>query len=464
MLKNVNLVLFSDPSVQYEQLNCVGLNYDMDTLVATLTVKLPYGYSGNLCTTGSYEYVAFWAYVYDQIEQMCYWKYLGTAKVNVHDIKSVPKQGLQYAVCLPVDLSSYKDVCSNPQILKIRGILSWQKPPPTNDPNHDPVWGNVIEKKIQLKPLHDPPVAGDQVPFISTVGGIVVENISGNPHTAVTSSIGDGYANGTSVLGGYVALESPFGGIIGIGGHISNPPDEPESYEKLRYKVEYRKDLSSWHQIVDDFDIWITTETASIFIMEKQTQKADDQGYFTYEEDLDGPTRRYVEGDVLAQWRTQGKDDGLYEIRVLLYKPGANFPGAPLDHMPSNVVKVMVDNTIPDAKIFLDAGSCKEFIVGDTITGWFKAKDDHFEKYTLKVEPAVAVPPKVSPKKEEYPMLTAPGHEHESLTLTTTSSTTPCGYVIHLEVWDRTIRNNSGHGNYNDFTVGLCLVEKKDTQ
>ena len=89
LIEDVNVVLAENPNTKYEQLHCVGLNYDLDTLVATLTVKKSCGYSGNLCTQGSYEYVAFWAYVWDQIEQMCIWRYLGTSSVNVHGISHI---------------------------------------------------------------------------------------------------------------------------------------------------------------------------------------------------------------------------------------------------------------------------------------------------------------------------------------------------------------------------------------
>ena len=128
IVENIDFILAEKPNTKYEELHCVGLNYDLDQLVATLTVKLPCGYSGDLCAKGSYEYVAFWAYVWDNIEQNCHWKYLGTSSVNVHDIKNIPPEGLQYAVFLPVDLSGYKDKCSKPKIIKIRAILSWQSP------------------------------------------------------------------------------------------------------------------------------------------------------------------------------------------------------------------------------------------------------------------------------------------------------------------------------------------------
>jgi len=467
LIENVNVVLAEKPNIKYEELHCVGLNYDLDTLVATLTVKRSCGYSGNLCTQGSYEYVAFWAYVYDQIEQMCAWKYLGTSSVNVHDIEPLPAGGLQYAVYLRVDLSNYKDTCGNPKILKIRAILSWENKPPTNDPNYNPVWGNTVDKLIQIKAVKTPILPGEQVPFISTVGGMAIENISGNPDTAIASTIGDGYATGSSVLGGYPALESPFGGVIAIGGYISNPPDEPEEFEKLRYKVQFRKQgATNWQDITNDFKIWISTWNGVSWSMSKTTQVATD-GYYKYEEDLTTPVQRFVEGDVLAVLHTPLPDgDGLYEIRVLLYKSGVLYEtGVPPDHVSSNVVKIMIDNTHPEAEVFLDAGACTKFTVGEIIKGHFKATDDHIDHYSLVVEPTVPVAPTIDPTGEKYPLLPAPGKLSGSpFELTTTPATTPCGYVIHLHVWDRTIKNNSRPGNRWDATVGLCLLEETETK
>jgi hypothetical protein len=279
LIKDVNIVLAENPNTKYEELYCVGLNYDLDTLVATLTVKRSCGYSGNLCTQGSYEYVAFWAYVWDQIEQMCIWRYLGTSSVNVHDIDAIPAGGLQYAAFLPVDLSGYKDTYGKPKIIKIRAILSWNNKPPTNDPNYKPVWGNTIEKRIQIKPATsiEP---GEQVPFISVVGGMAISSISWNPDTVVPSTIGDGYANGVSVLGGYSALESPFGGVIAICGHISNPPDDPIPSAKLRYKVQFRKKgTTNWQTITNNFKIWISTWNGVFWSMDSKTQVATGDYY-----------------------------------------------------------------------------------------------------------------------------------------------------------------------------------------
>ncbi|VVB88799.1 Uncharacterised protein [uncultured archaeon] len=461
IVENIGPILAEKPSTRYEQLHCVGLNYDTDTLEATLTVKQPYGYNGSLCTKGSYEYVGFWAYIWDQIEQMCHWKYLGLSSVNVHDIKNIPPEGLQYAVFLPVDLSGLKDKCSKPKIIKIRAILSWQTPPAPNDPNHSPVWGNKVDALIQIKPgISIGP--GEQISFISVVGGMAVNKISGNSETTIPSSIGDGYANGVN------ALESPFGGVVSICGHISNPPNDPVDADKLKYKVQYKKSGDTWQDITNKFRIYISTWNGINWSQSPKDQVAVG-GYYKYEEDLTPPVQRFVDasdysgGSVLSDWHTPVPEgDGLYEVRVLLFKPGAPpAPDVPADHISSNVVKVMIDNTRPQAEISLDAGPCTKYKVGDTITGKFTATDVHIWQYSLAVEPSVPVPPAISPAGETYPALPVPGRTDEVFELVTASDTTPCGYVIHLYVWDRTIVNNYMQGNQKGATVGFCLLKQE---
>jgi len=460
IIKNIGAILAEKPNTRYEELHCVGLNYDLDTLVATLTMKLPYGYSGDLCKKGSYEFVAFWAYVWDQIEQMCHWKYLGTSSVNVHDIKNIPAGGLQYAVYLPVDLSSFRDKCSKPKVIKIRAILSWQSPPPSNNPNYNPVWGNKVDALIQIKP-GTPVTPGEQIPAIMVVGGMAINKISGNSETTIPSTIGDGYANGVN------ALESPFGGVVSICGHISNPPNDPIDADKLKYKVQYKKSGDpTWHDITNKFKIYISTWNGINWSQSSKDQIAVG-GYYKYEEDFTPPVQRFVDasdysgGSVLADWHTPVPEgDGLYEIRVLIFKLGAPpAPGVPADHVSSNVVKVMIDNTQPNAEISLDAGACTKFKVGDIITGKFTATDIHIWQYSLGIEPAVPNPPTISPGGETYPLLPVPGRTNEPFTLTTTNATTPCGYVIRLHVWDRTIVNNHMQGNQKGATVGFCLLE-----
>ena len=64
----------------FEQLTCAGYNPQTRELEGVIQVKENSGYSGSLCTAGSTEYVAFYAF-FDGI-----WNALGTAQVQVHDL------------------------------------------------------------------------------------------------------------------------------------------------------------------------------------------------------------------------------------------------------------------------------------------------------------------------------------------------------------------------------------------
>lgn len=455
MIENITAVLAEKPNSKYEELCCLGLNYDMENLVAILTVKLPYGYCGSLCTKGSNEYVGFWVNIWDQIEQMCCWKYLGTSLVNVHDIASIPAEGLQYAVSLPVDFSSYRDVCSNPKVLKVRAILSWQTPPTPNDPNYNPVWGNKVDALIQLKP-GEAVKPGEQKPSLWSIGGMAIESISGNTFTVVSSTLGDGFANGPSVGYGYSALESPFGGTIAISGSISNPPNNPTEAEKLRYKVQYRNyGTSVWHDITNGFKLWLRIDGVPSGLIDQTT---DSEGYFKYQKDLKTPTIVEAQDDILAIWSTPVADgDGLYEVKILLRQGD---PGNGYYDVPSAVVKVMIDNTIPKpVEITLDAGPCERFTPGSKVSGKFKAVDQHFWRYGFSVSPD-ASPVSHTPFETIYPLLPAPGVLNGTFELDT-SGMKPCGYVIYLHVWDRAIVNNHVQGNQNSTSVGFCLLKKE---
>ena len=462
--ESVAAVLKAKPSTRYEELKCIGLNYDLDQLAATLTVKLPVGYNGDLCTEGSNEYVAFWLYVHDEIEQLCTWKYMGTASVNVHDIKPIPIGGLQYAVYLPVDLSCLKRKCSKPRVVRVRAVLSWNVKPDPAEPEQLPVWGNRIEAVLQLKP-GEAVRPGERRPFLWSVGNMAVECIAGNPHTQLTSSIGDGYANGVSVGGGFTATESPFGGVIAISGKITHPPNNPAPGDKLKYKVQYKKNGGSWQEIRDDFRIWLRSNGVPSGHLD---QSADSSGYFFYQVDdglTSSPPLVEVQDNILAIWQTPvAGGDGLYRLRVLLYSPGAPAQlDVPADHQASGEVKIMVDNTAPRAAITLDMGACQKFTVGDSISGKFTATDSHIWQYSIGVLPSsVAHPPTIAPSQSQYPILSAPGLTDATFKVTTTADTIPCGYVLRLWVVDRAIVNNSFPGNRAPADVGFCLLESEE--
>jgi hypothetical protein len=72
--------------VSYEQIESVGFDYNLEQFIASIRIKRPAGYSGDLCTAGSLEYVSFWA----DWNNDCNWHYVGATTVNVHDINDIP--------------------------------------------------------------------------------------------------------------------------------------------------------------------------------------------------------------------------------------------------------------------------------------------------------------------------------------------------------------------------------------
>jgi hypothetical protein len=495
LLADINAVILEKPNTKFEQLTCVGLNSDLNMLVATLTMKLSSGYSGNLCTAGSREYVAFWAYMYDQIEGVCIWQYLGTSSVNVYDVKNTT--GLEYAVTLPYDFSNYQDKCGKPKILKIRAILSWQTPPPTNNWSYNPIWGNIVDSVIQLKPTLVP-TGGLNIPFISAVGGMAVENISGNPQTVISSALGAGFANGPSILGGFNAIDSPFGGSIAICGHISNPPNNPQLGAKLKYKVQCRKiGEPNWTDISNPFWIWISKWDGVAWTMIVQKQIATN-GYYEYQEDFLMPDQSFVEGNVLSQLYTPISDgDGLYEIRLLVLDATAPvIIGVPIGHRSSNVVKIEIDNTPMKAELTIDLVSDEDFIdkqgavttspmgecgtntVGKYIIGRFSVRDvgvtPNFNYYGFDLLPAkiknVSTPQnfKHLPIATSYPVVPTSGiilpppspltkPLPDGVWQLDTHYLPPCGYVVRISGKDRTIVNSGSIGWYFEETAGFCL-------
>jgi hypothetical protein len=137
-------------NTKYEELTGVAYSPERKQLEAPVAVKLPYGYSGGLCQQGSREYVRFY------VDSGSGWTDVGVVSFSVHDIPASddcadkPIHPLMYTARL--DYSPRRRSCKNPQVPRVRAILSWTKEPPENDPGHTPVWGNVTECHIQIAP------------------------------------------------------------------------------------------------------------------------------------------------------------------------------------------------------------------------------------------------------------------------------------------------------------------------
>ncbi|MBN2001451.1 hypothetical protein JW935_28155 [candidate division KSB1 bacterium] len=137
-------------NTKYEELTCVGLYPEDDVLEAVIQIKLPYGFKGSLCSAGSHEYVAFYI---DYNDGNGFMSVGSAADVNVHDLAFVNNEKLFYAVRKPFT-PLQRTVCDSPQVVKVRAILSWEHIP--TGPSYHPVWGNVEDRWVQIKPKKVP--------------------------------------------------------------------------------------------------------------------------------------------------------------------------------------------------------------------------------------------------------------------------------------------------------------------
>src|SRR5262249_41539292 len=129
----------------YEELVCLGLDSPYDRLEGVIRIKKETGYSGDICSAGSTEFVRF----YVDLHNDGVFHDVGMSTVQVHDIPG-PKP-LCYAV--RHDFSSIKKFCVFENVVKVRAILSWNVPPPPNNPNFNPVWGNRVDVRVQIQPF-----------------------------------------------------------------------------------------------------------------------------------------------------------------------------------------------------------------------------------------------------------------------------------------------------------------------
>lgn len=456
----IGTLLQTDGDTRYEELKCVGLNPDLDTLVGVLTVKLPNGYSGDLCSAGSQEYVAFWVDWGDGAG----WTYVGTTSVNVHDISSIPPEGLQYSVFLPVDLTCRHQPCQKgAKTAKVRAILSWEVPPPPANPNYVPTWGNREETLIHIKPgpICDP---DDHTPYMDTVGNVAVCDI--NQAT--------GLATGSGIIAAFTANESPFGGSVTITGFILNPPNVMAGAAPFKYKVSVRElPGGSWQPLSNDFKITVTEQFgAGSPVQYNDTQSIDPaDGYYIYREQLYPNAWRLVAGRVLAKWVTGAPMIGLWEIKLEAKLPdGTILPVGVIscpDGSTRSAVKVRLDEVAPTANIQITGFSrgggpvqpaveCSTFQVDDVIYGTYVVSDQHFNRLTLTVEPTgPASGATISPPSKAYPIVPTTG-EMGTWSLDT-SGMQPCGYIVRLWVEDRTIVNSGFIGWENHDSIGFCL-------
>jgi hypothetical protein len=408
--------------IDYEELYCLGLDYSNEYLVATFRIKLPYGYSGDLCQAGSTEYVAFWS---DWDSDACTLSYLGTAQVQVHDIPSIPKDGLSYSAVIAVDLRAVVRSCESPNIAHVRAVLSWNSPPSTTDPTLVPIYGNVIDCHVQI-----PPGVPNTGLSIYAIGGVNVDNID-------TASGGSGLTvpNKVSLEGQGLGPNSrPFGGEIRVKGY---PPVDPQNVQ-YRIRVRQHPNQGTETFIINQFDVSDFNGNTVHQVPDVAT------GYVQYL-GLDVNPEK-----ILAKWETSM--DGPWDIRLESMTFGVPEPPGPW-------YRIELKNSTPTATIIRTSpSSCEDIVPGTDVSGVFSAYGPYFSRWSLSLSPSGSTPLPV-------PFLATTSEAFSNGWCLDTTHLTACGYTVYLDVFDLSIIDSDpAIPHYSQATTVFCLKPSTNQQ
>ncbi|MCU7924103.1 MAG: hypothetical protein KZQ88_15545 [Candidatus Thiodiazotropha sp. (ex Dulcina madagascariensis)] len=463
----VGMLADESANTSYEELVCAGLNTATDTLGAVIHVKKSSGYSGGLCDSGSREHVAFWA---DWNNDGNYDDYLGTASVEVHDLDKIPAQGVYYSVLLPLNLGDKVKQCADPNVARIRAVLSWSVPPSSSDPDHLNTWGNRLDRLVRIR--HGAGPGQGLYDLIYHVGGVPIDNI--DPLTYLANPSG-GVLNCANCA--QPAMDRPFGGRVHINGRIYNT-GLPGT---VHYQVQYAPAGTG---------IWLpVTNSASYRLAHPnpldplhpvdEVMVNSPDGWFPYQENPLASPPILEERARLATWST-GALNGAFDLR-LAYT--TDYPGLnPANIRYSDVVSVIIDNdgfsVSPDANvavdvgydldIVIDGGDCHHYLQGDVIQGHLRAKDSHFWKWTLNLQPSTHTHGlQASPHCRSYGSLADDGDDNAAWQLHTEQGSVaidPCGYTLTLRAYDRAIIDSNGAVVHEaSKAVGFCVEGSDDS-
>jgi len=456
----------SHDSTQYEEVTCVGYRPEDDNVGAVVTVKLPNGYSGSLCDIGSIEYVAFW------LDAGSGFNYLGTTGVEVHDLSVIPPGGVQYAVSMPVDVTSWLQACElGAKTATLRAVLSWSTPPSTTDPDDPPYWGNIEECNIQLRPG-----SADEalIPRILNISGQTADAATIDPISGLTI---DG--------------QRPFGGVLAIRAHMGGSPP----FHRL-YQIQVRRvgaldwtPLANANRLrITEFDISTGNivdcdPITAVFNVEcfpnvPALPYAGFSGvWYEYQNFTSGGRRRYLVESTIGYWHTTPADEGVWDVRVIFRDPGG------VTYAPSQSVRVRIDNTAPTVTASLSVAAqqlCGKIThqngPGGTITGSYDTHDrgtppnqfdptyQHFSTISVGVLPSFTDGPTVSLDGMGTTRVLGNTGGSGTWQFITNATTRPCGYAVHFTCVDRTIygSESGGHWNYSvgyygTADVGVCV-------
>jgi hypothetical protein len=424
----------------FEQVVCAGLNTATDMLGAVIHIKQPSGYSGNLCQSGSTEYVAFWG---DFDDTSTYKTYLGTAAVQVHDIATIPKDGLYYSVLLPTNLAPYLEACSTPNVVRLRAVLSWSVPPSTTDPNALDFWGNRLDVAMQIRPGQ---ATTGLVGYLYYVGGVSLIDISTVTYLAYPSS---GVLNTSNCA--QPAMDRPFAGAVTVGGRISN--FVPGT---VYYQVQVSPSgAGTWQPVMTGpFTFTLSDPSNPPFFQTTVTYTSSD-GWYLFEENPGA--LEFEIYNQLATWNSLSMPDGLYDMRlayttdypitassVIFYTNVVTFVVSNRSFTVSPTPNATIDTSY-DVDLVIDGGDCHSYTQGNTINGHLRATNPYFWQWTLDPEPSTHTHgTQCAPPCRSYGSLSDQGATPSETWSLDTSKLDKCGYTATLRAYDRAIVNSNG--------------------
>lgn len=419
-------------NISFEEVTCVGLNTETDTLGAVIHVKKANGYSGDLCHKGSTEHVAFWA---DWNNNGTFDQYLGTQSFEIHDISNIPVGGLYYNVSLPINVTRRLKSCGNPNIVKIRAVLSWESLPSTTNPNALNTWGNSKDSLVQLRPGKTEGIHT----VITRVGDADKALIHPTQHLFNYSAVAPGTGN-----------NRPWGGNVNIKGIIDKNGFAGIVKYRVRYKVFGASDLTYATVASSETNHLVNTLLPFPFCFFDLTQTADADGWFVYQPNAAGNIFSNDDNH-LANWNTGGLADGTYTLR---FEYTDEIGNAVIGDEFSIIVTNKGMSVSPTANtsvdpaysidLVIDGGDCHSYTPADSIIhGHVKAVHDYFALWTIELQPTShtnGIFP--SPIGRTYSTVGDTGDGNATWTLDT-SKLDPCGYTVSLMARTRVILDSN---------------------
>jgi hypothetical protein len=355
--------------------------------------------------------------------------------VNVHDISGIPATGLYYNVALQVDLAKHLKNCDQPNIVRIRAVLSWQSLPSTTNPNALNFYGNRVDVLVQIRPGQND--GGKLGINLFDVNGVAISNID----QVGASTKGLAYAGAT-----FPGAAFPFGSLIKLSGLFTNSGPSGSVF----YKVQFLDTSGGTWQDVMDKQKFQIIESGGLTLVDEDPSLSD--GWLTYLPAVPGKAEKL---SLLAFWDS-GNRNGLYKLRVLFTKDPLH---APANITASSETYVYLDNTgfsvnnTPSATldpastldVVITGGDCKFYNKGDIISGQLKVTDQFFSSWGFDLQPAAHITPLntplstfISPAGRSCSSLADHGDNGIGFTIDT-KYLQSCGYTIHLIGTDRAL-------------------------